>query len=413
MILTIIGGVTLAIWLVLIFARGGFWLARERDTRDVPPLPEQWPEVVAVVPARDEAEVIAESIGSLLAQDYRGRFRVILVDDSSSDGTAEIARALRVSSRPSPSGEGLGVGRLNLIETSASVDGPHPNPSPEGEGLVLEVMRGAPLAPGWTGKLWAVSQGVERAGDAARYLWLTDADIAHNPDTLTSLVARAEARGLAMVSLMAKLRCESMAERGLIPAFVFFFQILYPFRWVNRPDGVGAAAGGCMLVRREALAAAGGIAAIRTALIDDCALGAALKRQGPIWLGLTERSRSVRPYETLGSVAAMISRSAYAQLNYNPLMLLGTLVGLALVYGAPPALTLLCHGWPQWLGGAAWVLMALSFQPMLSFYRRPWGWGMSLPGIAAFYAGCTLLSAWQHHRGRGGMWKGRAQAATR
>ncbi|CAN5467651.1 glycosyltransferase [soil metagenome] len=413
MILTILGGVTLVIWLVLIFARGGFWLARERDTRGMPPLPDQWPEVVAVVPARDEAVVIAESIGSLLAQDYPGAFRIILVDDSSSDGTSEIARAVRVPSRPSPSGEGLGVGRLHLIETSTRVDGPHPNPSPEGEGLELEVLRGAALAPGWTGKLWAVAQGVERAGDAPRYLWLTDADIAHAPDTLTSLVARAEAGRLAMVSLMAKLRCESMAERGLVPAFVFFFQLLYPFAWVNRPGGLGAAAGGCILVRREALVAAGGIAAIRTALIDDCALGAALKRQGPIWLGLTERSRSVRPYETLGSVAAMISRSAYAQLNYNPLLLLGTLIGLALVYGAPPALTLLCHGWPQWLGIAAWVLMALSFQPMLSFYRRPWGWGMSLPGIAAFYAACTLLSAWQHHRGRGGMWKGRAQAAIR
>ncbi len=408
MILTIIGGVTLVIWLVLILARGGFWLARERDTRGVPPLPEHWPEVVAVVPARDEAAVIAESIGSLLAQDYPGRFRVILVDDSSSDGTADIALSLRVPAHAGTQGHRRndpGSGFLRSQEHDSEVGPPREH--------ALEVLTGDPLAPGWTGKLWAVSQGVERAGNAPRYLWLTDADIAHAPDTLTSLVARAETGGLAMVSLMAKLRCESMAERGLVPAFVFFFQLLYPFAWVNRPGGVGAAAGGCMLVRREALAAAGGIAAIRTALIDDCALGAALKRQAPIWLGLTERSRSVRPYETPGSVAAMISRSAYAQLNYNPLLLLGTLIGLALVYGAPPALTLLCHGWPQWLGGAAWVLMALSFQPMLSFYGRPWGWGMSLPGIAAFYAACTLLSAWQHHRGRGGMWKGRAQAAIR
>jgi len=437
-IAVVIGGVTLAVWLVLIFARGGFWLARERDTRGVPPMPDVWPEVVAVVPARDEAALISESIGSLLAQDYPGQFRVILVDDGSSDGTGEIAQGLCASSSPSPSGvagepcpagfrsgrgpdrpaAGLGVGRLNLIETDVHEDRPHPNPSPEGEGLKnspveLDVLRAAPLASGWTGKLAAVAQGVAHAGDAPRYLWLTDADITHVPDTLRSLVARAEGRGLVLVSLMAKLRCESMAERGLIPAFVFFFQLLYPFAWVNRPNGVGAAAGGCMLVRREALAAAGGIAAIRTALIDDCALGAALKRQGPIWLGLTERSRSIRPYETLGAIAAMISRSAYAQLGYNPLMLFATLIGLALVYGAPPLLTLFGHGWAQWLGGAAWVLMALSFQPMLSFYRRPWGWGMSLPGIAAFYAGCTLLSAWQHHRGRGGMWKGRAQAAVK
>ncbi len=431
MILTILGGVTLAIWLVLIFARGGFWLARERDTRGMPPLPEHWPEVVAVVPARDEAAVIAESIGSLLAQDYPGAFRVILVDDSSSDGTADIARGLIVGDADPAT---IAPVTLNLFQGPGAVggqgsvdsgaddrawmlkqvqhDGGETTGAPRNPSVTLEVLTGAPLAPGWTGKLWAVSQGVARAGDTPRYLWLTDADIAHDPDTLTSLVARAEAGGLAMVSLMAKLRCESMAERGLIPAFVFFFQLLYPFAWVNRPRGVGAAAGGCMLVRHEALVAAGGIAAIRTALIDDCALGAALKRQGPIWLALTERSRSIRPYETMGSVAAMISRSAYAQLNYNPLLLLGTLLGLALVYGAPPALTLLASGWPQWLGGAAWVLMALSFQPMLSFYRRPWGWGMSLPGIAAFYAACTLLSAWQHHRGRGGMWKGRAQAAT-
>ena len=400
MIAVVIGGVTLAVWLVLIFARGGFWLARERDTRGVPPMPDVWPEVVAVVPARDEAALISESIGSLLAQDYPGQFRVILVDDGSSDGTGEIALSLRVPAEAGTQGQERGVRNPGLLRSQEHEVG-------------LEVLRAAPLASGWTGKLAAVAQGIDHGGDMPTYFWLTDSDITHVPDTLRSLVARAEGRGLVLVSLMAKLRCESMAERGLIPAFVFFFQLLYPFAWVNRPNGVGAAAGGCMLVRREALAAAGGIAAIRTALIDDCALGAALKRQGPIWLGLTERSRSIRPYETLGAIAAMISRSAYAQLGYNPLMLFATLIGLVLVYGAPPLLTLFGHGWAQWLGGAAWVLMAMSFQPMLSFYRRPWGWGMSLPGIAAFYAGCTLLSAWQHHRGRGGMWKGRAQAAVK
>jgi hopene-associated glycosyltransferase HpnB len=371
-----IGAVTLLVWLGLVLAHDGFWLTRERDTRDVPPVPGTWPAVVAIVPARDEADVIARSIGSLLAQDYRGSFRVILVDDSSSDGTAAIARR------------------------------------PEG-GERLDIVAGQPLAPDWTGKLWAVAQGVIEAGETPRYLWLTDADIAHAPDTLTSLVARAEGSGLAMVSLMAKLRCESLAERALIPAFVWFFQMLYPFARVNRPTGLGAAAGGCMLVRRDALAAAGGIAAIRTALIDDCALGAALKRQGPIWLGLTDRSRSIRVYDTAGSVAAMISRSAYAQLRYNPLLLAGTIAGLALVYLAPPALALFGRGWVQGMGIAAWALMAIAFQPMLRFYRRSPLWGVALPAIAAFYAICTLLSAWQHVRGRGGMWKGRAQAATR
>ncbi|WP_066587113.1 glycosyltransferase [Sphingomonas pruni] len=374
MIGTVVAGLSLAIWLVLIFARHGFWLARERDTRDVPADPKHWPDVVAVVPARDEADVIARSIGSLAAQDYPGRFRIILMDDSSSDGTADIAR-------------GLGVERI-------------------------EVVRGLPLAPGWTGKLWAVSQGIERAGSAPTWLWLTDADIEHAPDTLRTLVARGEASGLALVSLMAKLRADSFAERMLIPAFVFFFQMLYPFALVNRPTGLGGAAGGCMLVRREALAAAGGIAAIRGALIDDCALGALLKRQGRIWLGLTDRSRSIRPYDGFGVVAAMISRSAYAQLRYSPLLLAGTLLGLALVYAAPPLLALFGHGAARFAGIAAWALMAIAFQPMLAFYRRSPLWGVALPLIAAFYAACTLLSAWQHMRGRGGMWKGRAQAAA-
>lgn len=374
MIWTVVAGLSLAIWLVLIFARHGFWLARERDTRDVPADPEHWPHVVAVVPARDEADVIARSISSLAGQDYPGRFHVILMDDSSSDGTADIARA-------------------------------------QG-GDRVEVVRGLPLAPGWTGKLWAVSQGVERAGSAPIWLWLTDADIDHAPDTLRTLVARGEAGALTLVSLMARLRCDSIAERMLIPAFVFFFQLLYPFGLVNRRDGIGGAAGGCMLVRREALEAAGGIAAIRGALIDDCTLGALLKRQGRIWLGLTDRSRSIRPYDGFGAVAAMISRSAYAQLGYSPFLLAGTLLGLALVYAAPPLLALFGHGFARFAGIAAWTLMAIAFQPMLAFYRRSPLWGVALPLIAAFYAGCTLLSAWQHMRGRGGMWKGRAQAAA-
>ena len=371
-----IGGLSLLIWIVLIAGRGGFWLTRERDTRELPPEPAFWPEVIAVVPARDEAEVIVRSIGSLLAQDYPGPFRVSLVDDSSSDGTAGIA------------GRAAGAARL-------------------------EILAGLSLAPGWTGKLWAVSQGITQAGQVPRYLWLTDADIAHAPDTLRTLVARAEARELVLVSLMAKLRCESLAERALVPAFVFFFQLLYPFASVNRPSGSGAAAGGCMLVRRDALERAGGITAIRNALIDDCALGAALKRQGRVWLGLTDRSQSVRGYETAGTIVAMIARSAYAQLGYNPLALIGTVLGLGLVYMAPPVLALFCGGMTRLLGAVAWALMAVSFQPMLRFYHRSPLWGVALPAIAAFYAGCTLLSAWQQYRGRGGMWKGRAQAVTR
>lgn len=369
-----LGALSLAIWLALLLGRGMFWLARERDTRAMPPAPETWPSVVAVVPARDEADVIARSVGSLLAQDYPGPFRVVLVDDQSSDGTAAIARA-------------LGSDRL-------------------------EVLSGEPLARGWTGKLWAVSQGAAHAGEAPRYLWLTDADIEHTPDTLRMLVTRGEAGGLSLVSLMALLHCETPAERMLVPAFVYFFQMLYPFAAVNRTGRAGAAAGGCMLVRRESLEQAGGIAAIRGALIDDCTLGALLKQQGPVWLGLTRRSRSIRPYQGFSPLAAMISRSAYAQLRYSPILLAGTVLGMALVYLAPPALAVFGHGLARWLGLAAWAIMATTFQPMLRFYGRSPLWGAALPGIAAFYLGCTMLSAWQHLRGRGGMWKGRAQAAA-
>lgn len=369
-------GLALAVWLVLVFARDGFWLTRERDTRSAPPEPASWPAVTAVVPARDEADVIARSIGSLIAQDYPGAFRIILVDDNSSDATAEIAK-------------GCDIGTQRLT-----------------------VLTGAPLAPGWTGKLWAVSQGIAEAGATPDYLWLTDADIAHAPETLRSLVARAVAEDRVLVSLMARLRCESPAERALIPAFVWFFAMLYPFAAVNRRgSGAGAAAGGCMLVDRAALVRAGGIASVRAALIDDCAFGALMKRQGAVWLGLTDRAVSIRIYDSWGLVAAMISRSAYAQLGYSPIALAGTLIGLALIYLAPPLLALFAHGYAQVFAAVSWGLMTLAFQPMLRFYRRSPLWGAALPLIALFYAGCTLGSAMAHWRGRGGMWKGRAQAA--
>jgi hopene-associated glycosyltransferase HpnB len=372
---TLLAALACAIWLWLLLGHGGFWLARERD--DTPlPAPAAWPSVTAVVPARDEADVIARSIGSLLRQDYPGAFRVVLVDDNSSDATAQVARSL----------------------------------APDADRLAI--LPGAPLAPGWTGKLWAVHQGIAAAG-TAEYLWLTDADIEHAPDTLASLVARAQADGRVLVSLMAHLRCDTPAERALIPAFVFFFQMLYPFGQVNRPGRTAGAAGGCMLVRQDALAAAGGIAAVRGALIDDCAVGALLKRQGPVWLGLTRRSRSIRPYGSFADVGAMIARSAYAQLGYSPLRLAGTVLGLALVYLIPPLAALLGHGAARWLGLAGWGLMAVSFQPTLRFYRRSRWWGLALPPIAAFYGGCTLQSALAYAQGRGGMWKGRAQALTK
>lgn len=367
---------SLFVWMGLLLARDEFWRADVDDSAALP-VPADWPDVVAVVPARDEADSIAAVISSLTAQDYPGRFRIILVDDGSSDGTADIARA-----------------------------------AAQGQGLT--VLPGAPLAAGWTGKLAAVDQGIRAAtqGSAPRYLWLTDADIVHSPDTLRSLVARADGDKRVLVSLMAKLRCESLAERMLVPAFVFFFQMLYPFAAVNNPARrIAAAAGGCMLVDRSALERAGGIAAIRSALIDDCALGAALKTEGSIWLGLTERSVSIRPYPHFADVGAMIARSAYAQLGYSPVRLVGTVFGLALVYLAPPLLALFADGAVRWTALLTWLLMAVLFQPILSRYRCSGLWGLGLPLIAAFYAGATLWSAWQYLNKRGGQWKGRVQAA--
>jgi hopene-associated glycosyltransferase HpnB len=380
---SLLGFAALAVWASLLLFRGFFWLCRERDDRDQPPAPKHWPAVAAVVPARDEADVVALSIGSLLAQDYRGRFRVILVDDESSDGTAEVARSE--------------ARRLGASDR-------------------LEILKGGQLPAGWTGKLWAVSRGVAHAGEAATpfdYLWLTDADIAHAPDTLSSLVARSERGGYVLTSLMAELHCKTLPERLLIPAFVFFFQMVYPFAWANRPQSrTAAAAGGCMLARRSALEAAGGIAAIRAAIIDDCSLAAVMKRQGPIWLGLTRRSVSIRPYRTVGAIGRMVSRSAYAQLDYSPLKLAGTLLGLLLTYLVPPVAAIFGEGPGRIAAGLAWLAMAAAFQQMLRFYRLSPLWGLALPVIACFYAAFSFDSALQVGRGRGGMWKGRAQALT-
>ena len=380
MTLEIIAAATLAIWVYLLLARGWFWRARERDDANPPALPAIWPSVVAVIPARDEEENIREAVGSLLCQDYPGSFSIVLIDDDSRDGTAQAARE---------------------AAQAAQADDR------------LTVLRGQPLPKGWTGKLWAMKQGIEAAAlsPSPDYLLLTDADIVYSPDALKRLVARAQAGDLVLTSRMVKLRCESFAERALIPAFVFFFALLYPFAWVNRRDrATAAAAGGCMLVRRDALQQAGGIETIRGALIDDCALAQRLKRIGPIWLGLTQNVHSIRAYPRLGDIRRMVSRSAYAQLRYSPLLLAGTLTGLALTYLAPPLLALFARGMPQALGALAWVLMALSFQPVLRFYRRSPLWGLALPAIALLYMAFTLDSAYQHVRGRGGSWKGRVQA---
>jgi hopene-associated glycosyltransferase HpnB len=370
----------LAIWLYLLAGRGGFWLGRQRDDA-VRAAPASWPTVAAVIPARDEAESVGKTIASLLRQDYPGEFRVILVDDQSRDATSKVARAAAAA---------LGADDR------------------------LTVLPGRAPPAGWTGKLWAQHQGIELAGSAPYqpvYLLLTDADIVYAPDALTRLVARAQSGGYALTSLMAKLRCESFAERMFVPAFIFFFQMLYPFAWANDPHrSTAAAAGGCMLVRREVLRQAGGIAAIRGALIDDCALAKALKAHAPIWIGLTERVHSIRAYPAVADIRRMVARTAYAQLNYSPLLLAGTVFGLAMTYIAPVAFALFASGVAQALGILAWVAMAIAFQPTLRFYRVSPAWGVALPAIAATYVAFTIDSAYQHARGRGGMWKGRVQA---
>jgi hopene-associated glycosyltransferase HpnB len=379
-IVAFVAFVPLAIWLYLLAGRGAFWLCTERDYWHPVRLP-RWPRVVAVVPARNEAETIAECIGSLLRQDYPGAWTVVLVDDDSSDGTGGIAQSVAIA---------------NGVEDR------------------LRVVTSRGLPSGWTGKLWALKQGIDAAAALPQppdYLLLTDADIVHAADSVTRMVGHAEPNGLVLTSLMAKLRCESFAERASVPAFIFFFQMLYPFRWVNRRDStVAAAAGGCMLVRADTLRKAGGIEVIRDALIDDCALAKALKAHGPIWLGLTERVRSIRPYPGFADIRRMVARSAYAQLRYSPLLLLGTVAGMALTYLAPPLLAMFGSGTARIVAGITWVLMAIAFQPTLRFYGVVAFWGFALPLIALKYLLFTLDSAYQYVRGRGGSWKGRVQA---
>jgi len=362
-----------AIWIYLIGARGAFWRAAVDDASPVssgrPPLGS----VVVVIPARNESEFIARSVRSLLDQNYGGSFNVVVVDDESNDDTAAVAIRAAGADR-----------RLKVIRT----DGP---------------------AAGWTGKLWALKEGIAVAEALQpEYLLLTDADIVHASDTLARLVARSRSGGIALTSLMAKLRCESLAERVHVPAFIYFFQMLFPFTWVCRSDrGLAAAAGGCMLVRTEALKKIGGVASIQNALIDDCSLAAKLKETGPIWLGLTNRVCSIRPYETFADVGRMISRSAYSQLRYSPILLIATTIAMTITFVLPPLFSLFASGWPQFLGLAAWIAMAFSFVPTLRYYGRSLVWSITLPVIALLYMCYTLNSAYQHLRQRGGQWKGR------
>ncbi len=388
----VIAGLSFVIWLYLLALRGGFWHADQR--LDAGPVESNaWPAVVVLVPARDEAEVIGKAVASLLAQDYPSPFQIVLIDDHSIDGTAEVA-----------------------VRAAANA----------GATERLRVIAAPELPTGWTGKLWALQAGLDHA-DATfpdpPYLWLSDADIAPGPATLRRLVAKAEREKLNLVSLMVALSNRGQWERLLIPPFIYFFQMLYPFPWVNDPaKGTAAAAGACVLLRREALARAGGFAAIKGALIDDCALARAIKRLpqaadavgdtwGGIWLGLATESRSIRPYRGLGEIWRMVARSAYTQLRHSPLLLLGTLLAMPLTFLAPPLLALTAglhdNFAAAFLAAGAWAMMAVSAVPTLSLYRQPAWMAALMPLAAAFYCAMTLDSALRHWRGAGGAWKDR------
>ncbi|MFD4573318.1 glycosyltransferase [Streptomyces sp. NPDC058417] len=377
-----ISAASLGAWLWLLLCQGFFW---RTDVR-LPPrvAPARWPSVCVVVPARDEAEMLARSLPSLLAQDYPGPAEVFLIDDGSTDGTGELARA--------------------LAERSG--------------GLPLTVASPGEPPAGWTGKLWAVRHGITLArARQPEYLLLTDADIAHAPDSLRELVAAAGTGGFDVVSQMARLRVESAWERLVVPAFVYFFAQLYPFRRVGvRGSRTAAAAGGCVLLRTETAVRARIPDAIRHAVIDDVALARAVKKdaRGHIWLGLAERVDSVRPYPGLRDLWRMVSRSAYAQLRHSPFLLLGTVLGLALVYLVPPvalgAGLVLGDPVTALLGGLAWLVMTGTYVPMLRYYRQPLWLAPLLPFTAFVYLLMTVDSAVLHYRGRGAAWKGRTYA---
>jgi hopene-associated glycosyltransferase HpnB len=359
------------IWLYLVLLRGMFWRLRE-----VAPLPPPVPRRVAIViPARNEAETIGRTIASLAAQNFGGPFHIFLVDDHSVDGTAEIAR------------------------NSAGPD-------------LLTVIAAPPLSSGWTGKLWALAEGLRQAESFhPDYVLFSDADIVHAPEGLAQLVVRAEAGGYDLVSWMVKLRSEAFAEKALIPAFVFFFFMLYPPAWTeNMRRRTAGAAGGCILLRSAALARMGGIAAIHGELIDDCALAKAVKSTGgKIWLGITSETRSIRGYGTFGEIGRMISRTAFWQLRHSAILLLGTIAGMFLTYMLPPLLLFTGRPIVMALGALAWVLMMTAYLPSLRLYDLSPLWAPALPLVALFYTGATIHSAIRYWTGRGGEWKGRAQ----
>lgn len=378
MLLTAAGAVSLLIWIYLLGFRGGFWCV----SRHLPlPAPRKTPErrIAVVIPARNEAAVIGQAITSLLQQQFPSPLHIFIVDDASTDGTADVAA--------------LTAERAGLRES-------------------LTIIPGKPLAPGWTGKLWALQQGVDAALNIAPdYLLLTDADVVHGRNSVPELVDIAEDEARDLASYMVKLACNTFAEKALIPAFVFFFLKLYPPAWIaSKRLKTAAAAGGCILIRTEALQRIGGLESIRTEIIDDCALARQMKRAGgQLSMALTSSTVSIRSYGTFAEIGRMISRTAFNQLRHSSLLLIATVFGLFVTYLLPLLLLLAGERSAMILGLSAWLLMSVAYLPMVRFYRSSMVWSLSLPLIATFYLGATIHSAVQYWRGFGGEWKGRVQ----
>ena len=375
---TLLAAIPLAIWIYLFLARGNFWRVREDDTQPEPLA--SWPRVVAVVPARNEAKTIAQTVGALCKQDYPGEFSIVVVDDHSEDGTAAVARK---------AAEEFGTPRRIAIHTAAD------------------------LPPGWTGKLWALHEGIQAGSySSLDFFWFTDADVVHAPDTLKRLVFRAENDSLDLVSLMVLLQAKTFPERLLIPPFLYFFLMLYPPRWIADPNASTAgAAGGCILLRRNVLAPIGGMASIRGEVIDDCALARAVKsRGGRIWMGLTRVSVSLRSYGSFAEIRDMIARTAITQLHYSLVLLIAALAGLFATFLLAWILFFAYPGEAWLLVDTAIALMTAAFLVTVRFYNLSAAWALTLPVAAIFYGYATCVSAARYWLGRGGQWKGRAQA---
>ena len=378
---TLLAAIPLAIWIYLFLARGNFWQVREEETRQEPLL--NWPRVAAVVPARNEAGTIAQTVSSLAKQDYPGEFSIVVIDDHSEDGTGALARKAAAES-----------GAAERIAIHSAAD----------------------LPPGWTGKLWALNEGAQAASDGKPdFLWFTDADVVHAPDTLKRLVFRAEKDSLDLASLMVLLQARTFPERLLIPPFLYFFLLLYPPRWIADPNAnTAGAAGGCILLRRNVLAPIGGFASIRGEVIDDCALARAVKsRGGRIWMGLTRASVSLRSYGSFAEIRDMIARTAFTQLRYSLVLLIVALAGLFATFLLAWVLFFAYPGEAWLLVDSAIALMAASFLVTVRFYNLSTAWALTLPVAAIFYGYATCVSAARYWLGRGGQWKGRAQAARR